>query len=119
MEWFKETYPDIKLPESLSNKYVLQTINGIQGRKDAGRSWYLLLRLILEDFGMKMCPAEPALFVFYDGPATLIVVTSTDNFLCAFSHEDLFSAFTTHMEHFVPTTSQTGNALKYLNIRIV
>ena len=43
-----------------------------------------------EDFGFNMCPAEPSPFVFYDGPATLIVVTSTDDFLCVYSHEDLF-----------------------------
>ena len=115
----KDRYPNIKLPESLSSKYVLQTINGMQGGKDAGRSWYLLLKSILLDFGFKMCPAEPALFVFYDGPATLIIVTSTDDFLCVYSHEDLFSAFKTHMERFVPVTTQEGNVLKYLNIQIV
>ena len=119
IEWFKDRYPSIKLPESLSNRHVLQTINGMQGGKDAGRSWYLLLKSILEDFGFKMCPAEPALFVFYDGSAALIVVTSTDDFLCAYSHEDLFSTFKKHMERFVPVTVQQGNVLKYLNIRIV
>ena len=66
-----------------------------------------------------MCPAEPALFVFYDGPAALIVVTLTDDFLCAYSHVDLFSTFQKHMEHFVPVTVQEGHALKYLNIHVV
>ena len=91
----------------------------MQGGKDAGRSWYLLLKSILLNFGFKIFPAEPALFVFYDGPATLNIVPSTDNFLYFYSHEDLFLAFETHMERFVPVTTQEGNILKYLNIQIV
>ena len=83
----------------------------MQGGKDAGRSWYLLLKAILEDFGFNMCPAEPALFVFYGGPAALIVVTSTDDFLCVYSHEDLFTMFRKHMEQFVPVTVQEGHVL--------
>ena len=51
LEWFKRTYPEIKIDEASDKKYVLQTINGMQGRKDAGRNWYLLLKQILEDFG--------------------------------------------------------------------
>ena len=50
VEWFEQTYPDIKFEKSKSGKYVLQTINGMQGCKDAGQNWYLLLKSILEDF---------------------------------------------------------------------
>ena len=67
IEWFKMRYPHIKLPEA--DSYVLQTLNGMQGRRDAGRSWYLLLKSILEDFGFKPCPAEPALS-FYSSKET-------------------------------------------------
>ena len=91
----------------------------MQEGKDARRSWYLLLKAILEDFRFNMYPTEPALFVFYDGPAALVVVTSTDGFLCAYLHEDLFSTFKKHMKHFVPVTIQEWNILKYLNIGIV
>ena len=67
IEWFKMRYPNIKLPEA--DNYVLQTLNGMQGRRDAGRSWYLLLKSILEDFGFKPCPAEPAA-LFYSSKET-------------------------------------------------
>ena len=53
----------------------------------------MLLKGILEDCGFQQCPAEPALFVFYDGPATIICVTSTDDVVCVYSHEDLFLSF--------------------------
>ena len=117
IEWFKMRYPNIKIPEA--DKYVLQTLNGMQGRRDAGRSWYLLLKSILEDFGFKPCHAEPALFLFIEGNESLIVVTSTDDFLCCCSNEELFGMFANHLARFVAITVQTGHVLKYLNIRIV
>jgi hypothetical protein len=119
IQWFKETYPDIKLEQAPDGKYVLQTINGMQGRKDAGRNWYLLLKEILEDFGFKYCPAEPALFVYYEGEETMYVVTSTDDFLVCYSTPTLYSMLQVHMKKFVPITTQEGQVMKYLNVRIV
>lgn len=86
----------------------------MQGRKDSGRNWYLVLKAILEDVDFHQCPAEPALFVLYDSPAILIVVTSSNEFLCVYSHEDLFSSFKIHMEKF-----EEGNSPKYLNVSII
>ena len=119
VEWFKLTYPQAKLEPSPSGKYVLQTINGMQGGKDAGRSWYLLLVDIFQDFGLRPCPAEPALFVFYDGQETLALCTSTDDFLCAASGKDIFQRFVDHMKRFVSVTCQAEAMLKYLNVRVI
>lgn len=119
LEWFKETYPDVKLPTNEGGKWVLQTINGMQGRKDAGRNWYLLLRNILEDFGFTMCPAEPALFVYYEGNESLVIVTSTDDFMCTYTSEGLFVLFQKHMERFVPITTQDEMVMKYLSLRVI
>jgi hypothetical protein len=119
VEWFKKTYPDIKIDPSKSGKYVLQTINGMQGRKDAGRNWYLLLKQILEAFDFHMCPNEPAMFVRYEGNSEMILITSTDDFLCSYDDEDLFNRFMIHMNEFVKTTFQEGAVLKYLSTRII
>jgi len=113
------TYPDVKLKQSASGKYVLQTINGMQGRKDAGRSWYLLLRDIFHDFALYECPAEPALFSYYDGQESLVISTSTDDFLGATTSRALAQRFETHLRRFVEITVQKGSALKYLNVRII
>ena len=91
----------------------------MQGRKDAGRSWYILLKDILEDFGFHVCPNEPALFVCYEGNEEMIVVTSTDDFLVSYDSQDMWNRFMTHMNRFVKTTSQGGNVLKYLSTRII
>ena len=73
---------------------------------------------IIEYLGVHQCPSEPAQFVFYDDPATLIVVTSADNFICTYSHEDIVSPFKTYVDIFVTVTTQESNSLKYPNIEI-
>ena len=70
---------------------------------------------------MKTCPTEPALFVkFYpNGSDFLLVSTSTDDFLCAFTKEYVFADFKNFIDSLVPITVQTGTVLKYLNVRII
>ena len=118
-EWQQLVFPEIKVKPSKSGKHALQTINGVQGRKDAGRSWYLLLVRIFEAFGLLPCPAEPALFSYFDGPDELTIITSTDDFLISSSSISLFKRLCTHIEEYVPITIQEGPVIKYLNIRII
>ena len=39
LEWFTETWPEVQLEPDENNQYVVQTLNGIQGQKEVGRSW--------------------------------------------------------------------------------
>ena len=98
---------------------ILQTINNMQGEKDAGQGWYQLMVLIFEAFDLWPCPAEPALFVKHEGEESIIVVTSTDDFLCSSTSESLFANLVKHLEQYVPVTVQDGHILKYLNLRII
>ena len=91
----------------------------MQGRKYAGCSWYLLLKDIFEDFGLLPCPAELALFSFFDGPDEITLVTSTDDFLISSSSDSLFARLCEHIRRFVPITIQDGSVIKYLNVRII
>ena len=59
------------------------------------------------------------MFVRYEGNSEMIVVTSTDDFLCSYDDEDLFNRFMTHMNQFAKTTYQEGKVLKYLSTRII
>ena len=75
---------------------------------------------LVNGYKMNVCPAEPALFVkFYPGGDVLFLCTSTDDFLCAFSKEHIFSDFMKFMGSILPVTAQTGTVLKYLNIRVI
>ena len=97
-------------------------MTGMQGEKDAGCGWYIQLKENLEKgYDKRTCPAEPTLFVkFYpNGSDFLLVSTSTDDFLCAFTKEYVFADFKNFMDSLVPVTVQTGTVLKYLNVKIV
>ena len=84
----------------------------MQGRKDATRSWYLLLRDIFHNFSLHECPAEPDFFSFFDDQEELVVCTSTDDFLCLTSSRSLQLHFEAHVKQFVDITIQTGSVLK-------
>jgi hypothetical protein len=119
VEWFKRRYPKVKLQHSPSGKYVLQLLNGLQGDKSIGRKWYLLLKDLLEQFGFKACPQEPALFVYEKDGISFLLNTSTDDFLCIHSHQDIYDKLCTYLKQFFDITTAQGSIIKYLNIRIV
>ena len=77
-----------------------------------------MLKDSLEDFGFCMCPPESTLFMYYEGNETILVVTSTDDFLRACSNEQIFACLRSHMERTVPVTTQDGKVMTYLNMRI-
>jgi hypothetical protein len=85
--WFKSKYPNVKWEESPSGKYVLELLNGLQGDKSIGRKWYLLLKRFLLNFGFHMCIQEPSLFIYNKSDGSMILNTSTDDFLCAYSEQ--------------------------------
>jgi hypothetical protein len=83
-------YPRVKLDHSKSGRYVLQLLNGLQGDKSIGRKWYLLLKKLLEKFGFLMCPQEPSLFIYDKEPDMMILNTSTDDFICVHSTQEIY-----------------------------
>ncbi|MGB2447382.1 MAG: reverse transcriptase domain-containing protein [Candidatus Poseidoniaceae archaeon] len=120
INWFRHNFPKHKITPSPSGKYVLQIMGkGIQGDKGVGRRWYLLLRKILIQFGFHQCLPEPALFRYSSGSRQHIVNISTDDLLCAFSHDDLFTSLRDHLSRMFDLTTKTGTQLEYLNFRII
>ena len=119
MEWFTREYPGYKLDTSPSGRYVLVAMKGIQGEKPVGRKWYLLIKKILRKFNCISCPEEPALYIYDKDDGYMIINTSTDDFLCAYSDRGLFHRFVTYLRNFFGITTQEGPVLSYLNMRIV
>ena len=119
MEWFNKNFPHIKLEHDSNNQFVSQTVNGMQGRRDAGTNWHILLKFTLEEIDTFPCHFDHALFVKCEGSDICMLVTSTDNFLCGHSHPDLFFQLTEHIKLFVPTTTQDDKILKHLNARVI
>ncbi len=74
---------------------------------------------MLVKFGCKQCAQELALYYFKRGSDILLINTSTDDFLCAYSDVKLFHDLGNFMTRYVDVTTQEGPILKYLNLRIV
>lgn len=121
MEWFAREFPSYRIDNSPSGKYVLQALKGLQGDRKIGRKWYLLLKQLLCAFGCIQCLDEPALYKY--GPDSdgylLLVNTSTDDFLCAFSDEVIFRRLYDYLKAHFGITICTGTHLEYLNLRII
>ena len=119
IQWYKWRYPEHKLPHSPSGRYAIQILRGLQGDREIGREWYLFLRTMLVKFGCKQCAQELALYYFKRGSDILLINTSTDDFLCAYSDVKLFHDLRNFMTRYVDVTTQEGPIIKYLNLRIV
>ena len=119
MSWFRREFPEIKLEHSPSGRYVLQAMKGLQGDKQIGRQWYHLCKMLFEKFGLLPCWQESALYRYQKDGVTLLVNTSTDDFLCAYSNDDIFAEFITYMKKHLNLTAKSDTVLEYLNLRIV
>jgi hypothetical protein len=49
----------------------------------------------------------------------MIINTSTDDFLCAYSHEHIFNDVGEHLKKYFDITTDTGPKVSYLNLRII
>ena len=49
----------------------------------------------------------------------MILNTSTDDFLCAYSNQTIFDTLCTHLKRFFGITTEEGTLLKCLNLRII
>jgi len=98
---------------------VLKLLNGLQGNKSIGRKWYLLLKEILELFGFIVCPQQPSLFVYEVQDVKFLLNTSTDDFLCVHSTQQIYDALCEHLKQYFDITTKSGSQIKYLNIRII
>jgi hypothetical protein len=119
LTWFREKYPNVKLEESRSGKYILEALNGIQGDKSIGRKWYTLVKRLLEQFGFKMCLVEPSLFVCQQDGESMILNTSTDDFLCAYNVDSIYDHLCARFRQLFEIITKQGAQLSYLSLRII
>ena len=66
-----------------------------------------------------MCPPEPVLFIYYEENETILIVASTDDFLCTCSNDEIFACLHTRIDRFVPVTIQEGQVMNYINMRVI
>ena len=86
--WLCLRWPNHPILKYAAKDLVIQTIRKLQGAKDAGTSFFLLLHkfLMSDDIGMKASTTNKGIYKWmYNGHKNLMAVT-TDDFLFAMQH---------------------------------
>ena len=82
----------------------MQTIRGVQGKKEVGVEWYKLLSLILtKDLDMVLATGNKGLFTYIDGDKTALIALAIDDILLATSftgfYDKLKNSFDTYFAY--------------------
>ena len=122
IKWFRDRFPQRKLPTDDGSGYVIQLGTSLQGTHEAGLEWYTILRMALRhpDAGFIQCIEEPSIFRLREGNAAMNVVISTDDCLVTSNCQALCKRIKCHMSKFFNMKVHTGSGvLNFLNLRIV
>ena len=76
---------------------------------------YILIKKLLKSFSFVACPVEPALYQFHCDDKIIIVNTSTDDFLCAYSHNSTYTSLLAHPQGYSDVTTKQAAEFEYLN----
>ena len=118
IEWFKENYPMVPLPPA-KTCYVLQAVHSIQGSRTAGQEWFETSSKILVNMGMVRNATDNAVFTFRVGNELLILLSNVDDFLILASSPSVYQKVRNKLTTLFDITTQEGEVIKFLNIRII
>lgn len=115
-QWYNMTFPYDQL---LDKPLVLQLINILQGKKDAGRCWYITFKIFLEKLGFLVNTRDSGLFLWVRTKTVLYLLLSTDNFLIVTKDVTLGRDIIHQINQVYSCTSKEGLVIKYLNLQII
>ena len=108
LKWFQRSYPNV-LINRYDGPFCLQYMNGIQGKKPAGRKWNRLLDAVFTILKYNKSTMYHDIYIkVVTGGTVLYLTVSADDGLNTTTNE------TYHFEIKV----QEGSVLKYLNFRV-
>lgn len=100
--------------------FIMQTICGIQGAKDAGHKWYKSLALIFtNDLGMVPAMINKGIFHWKHKFYTTYLVLVTDNILLALSSPLLFEIIQDTFNTYFAYTTSSASRFQLLNYRMI
>ena len=106
LQWFMWRYLRINIKDSKWCRHFLQSCNVIQVTKPAAWNWWISLEAVLTTFGLKNLPCEQAVYVLDQYCEYMIVILSTDDFLCLYPESSTFHRLLLNMCKLLPCKSQ-------------
>jgi hypothetical protein len=120
LEWFKHQWPDFTLPSMNPKELVLQCLKTIQGTRDAGRRWYILLSGCLIQLKFVRSSTDHGVFTwFFNDVELCYLALATDDILFLSKTRSPFLFLRQELEKLFDLTVTEGSILKFLNLRIV
>ena len=97
LQWFMWRQLWINIKYIKWGWHVLQSCNVIQGTKMAAWNWLISLDTVLTSFGLINLPCEQAVYVLDQYCEYMIVILSTDDFLCLYPESSTFHCLLLHV----------------------
>ncbi len=120
LEWFLHQWSDFPLPSTNPKELVLQCLKSIQGTRDAGRRWYILLSGCLLELKMVRSSTDHGVFIWsFNGLEQCYLALATDDILFISKTRAPFLFLRQELEKLFDLTVTEGSVLKFLNLRIV
>ena len=91
--------------------FIWSTYCTIYGLKDAPRKWYLLLKSILDNYGLVYCPLDPCLFSTSD--KSLILILYVDDMVYFAKNSSILDKFESYLQKHL-TIKITETLTKYV-----
>ena len=119
MEWYRSKWPDHPLLQYSSKELVMQTLRNLQGTKDAGHHWYMLLVKIFKKLGMKPNLVCRGVWHWEFEDVKCILTLATDDMILATTHPRALDILLTEFSKYFEYTTRKGSELSFLNYRII
>jgi len=81
LEWFRSQWPDYTLPSLNPKELVLQCLKTLQGTRNAGCHWYILLSGCLFELCMVCSSTDHGIFIWTCNEETCYLALATDDIL--------------------------------------
>ncbi|MFN9978522.1 MAG: reverse transcriptase domain-containing protein, partial [bacterium] len=96
---------------------VIQCLKTIQGTRDAGQRWYLLISGCLIELRFIRCSCDHGVFILTTPEETCYIALETDDLLFISKTRAPFLRLKASLEQLFDLTVCEGSVLKFLNLR--
>ena len=90
LDWYANRWPGHPLLQYTAQELVMQTLRDLQGTKDAGNHWYMLLVKIFRDLGMKPNSVCRGIWHWHHKEGEAILCLATDDMLLGSTNVKLY-----------------------------
>ena len=118
LDWFRSRYPDHPLPSGV--KLIAESLNALQGQRDASNLWHHRLNNILGNLNIKRCNSDYGLHIMSDFPSRILILfVNADDSLVGHNCDALVDKLLHAIQLHCTIKVKHSSTLHFLNWRII